>query len=415
MGLHAMATRWSSCACALVVAIGCGAEGIAPEEPGSTTAVVGSSDSGSTSSTGSSSGIDTTTSGSESSSTGPGDPVDEDPPDGDPLPPAEPFEWQWIDIEGATCRDGSPAGFAYRYGTTNSLMVFFQGGGACFNGASCLFNEAGIEQPFVPYSDGVFASRPDNPVADWHAVIVPYCTGDIHVGAQPEGADFPGGEGQRYVGWTNHGLFLSRIHPTFADVDRLLLTGSSAGGFGSGCNFERYANRFEIDDAIMIDDSGPPMADEFMSACLQDHWRESWRLSDTFLAGCGEACNDQPDGGGIVDIVPYLSETFPEASLGFVSSLGDFNIRQFYGYGTNDCADLFAVVPPDYPPELYAAGLFDLRDRYATGPQWGTFFFDDTSHTVLTSEGLYYVEAGGVSLLAWFTAMIEGAPSHVEP
>lgn len=50
----------------------------------------------------------------------------------------------------------------------------------------------------------------------------------------------------------------------------------------------------------MIDDSGSPMADAYMPACLQQHWRDSWGISETFLASCGDACNGHVDGGGNV-------------------------------------------------------------------------------------------------------------------
>jgi len=409
-----MTCRWAALAAFVVPACSPAADAVDDTSTGAA-ATSTANDSSSDAAQTSSSGAD------ESSSTGSGttgesgDPFAEDPPDGDSLPDGEPFVWQWIDIEGARCRDGSPAGFAYRYGTSANLMVFYAEGGACFNASSCLFSDAAIEQPYIPYAGGVFELRADNPVHDWNVVLIPYCTGDIHVGARPGGADFQGGEHQQFVGWTNNGLFLARIHPTFADVERLLVAGSSAGGFGGGSNFERYAVRFPDAEVVMIDDSGPPLADAYLAPCLQAHWREIWGITSTFLASCGDSCDDQRDGGGIVDIVAHLEQALPDATMGFISYLGDETMRQFYGFGVDECENLFAIGPPEFSPELYAAGLLDLRDTYATGPRWGTFFIEGTSHITLLDARFYSERVGGVSLRDWFAAMLAGEPSHIAP
>ncbi|MBL8942021.1 MAG: hypothetical protein JNK45_02685 [Myxococcales bacterium] len=348
-----------------------------------------------------------------SSTTGGDDPFGDDPPDGEPLPPAPPGVWQWVDIDRAICRDGSQARIAVRYGTTNELLVYFAPGGACFNGGTCLLSPPNLDDAPL-YQGGIFADRPDNPVRDWNVVLVPYCTGDIHVGARDDGVSFANGA-DRFVGWIDNGLYLSRIHPTFADVDRLLVAGSSAGGFGGGSNFERYVRRFAPPAAIMIDDSGPPMSDDYLPPCLQAHWREIWGISDTFLASCGDACSGQRDGGGIIHVVEHLSTALPNTTMGFISHLEDETMRLFYGYGLDECSSLYSLAPLAYPAEQYAEGLFDLRDFYATSPQWGTYYLDGSSHTTLLGDGFYTADVGGVSPREWFVAMLDGEPSHVAP
>lgn len=61
---------------------------------------------------------------------------------GPPLDTAE-DTWEWVEVAGATCRDGSPAGFGVRRSTTSDrVVIYLEGGGACFNGESCLANPA---------------------------------------------------------------------------------------------------------------------------------------------------------------------------------------------------------------------------------------------------------------------------------
>jgi hypothetical protein len=339
-------------------------------------------------------------------------PDDGDPPDGDPLPDGTIGEWQWIEIEGATCRDGSQAGFAYKLGTTDALMIYFASGGACFNGGTCFTNPAFID-PQLP-TQGLFEHSADNPVRDWHQVFVPYCTGDVHAGMHPDGGDSIGTQGQRFVGWTNVGLYLARLHPSFPDATQVLVTGSSAGGFGAGANLERIAARWPDAQITMIDDAGTPMADDWLAPCLQQRWRETWGIDQTFLAPCGSACLDDPDGGGIIEMVAHFQTALPDANIAFISSTEDATMRQFYAYGYDDCAMIDVLMPPLFPAAEYTAGLVDLRERL-DGPRSGSFFFPGDQHIVLDSDWLYYLEADGVRMIDWVAATIAGDAAHLGP
>ena len=46
--------------------------------------------------------------------------------------------WKWVEMEGSTCMDGKSTGVWYRHGSENDgLVVFMDGGGACFNLETC--------------------------------------------------------------------------------------------------------------------------------------------------------------------------------------------------------------------------------------------------------------------------------------
>lgn len=101
--------------------------------------------------------------------------------DGEPLPPGEPGEWVWVDFPEATCRTGTPTGIGVRYGTSDNLLIYLQGGGACFNTLTCLNNPGSYDiGDFTAWSGswgrwGLFnQDRPENPVGDWNVVYIPY-------------------------------------------------------------------------------------------------------------------------------------------------------------------------------------------------------------------------------------------------
>jgi hypothetical protein len=320
------------------------------------------------------------------------------------------------------CRGGSATGFGVRLNpASDKLFIYLEGGGACFNGFSCGFNPSSYgEFNFNTWGggqSGIFdPDNPENPVREWNAVYIPYCTGDVHAG-DATGIDVPGlgaPSNQSFVGYRNIGLFLKRIIPTFPNVTEVLLTGVSAGGFGAAYNYDRIAQAFCPRPVILIDDSGPPMADAYLAPCLQTRWRELWNLNATLPADCADCA--LPDGGGIVNYTTYIAKKYPASRMGLISSDQDGTIRQFFGYGANDCADLDGFAG-SMPGNVFAEGLNDLRDNYLSmSPGWATYFVSSTSHTYLGGGAYYNTNVDNVPLTQWVGTVVSGGQAgHVGP
>jgi hypothetical protein len=325
-------------------------------------------------------------------------------------------QWTWIPIDGSRCRDGSQTGFGFRPSSTSKkLFIYLEGGGACFNAATCLialpsFGKAAFDAWAATIGQmGIFdGGNGQNPIHDWNAIYVPYCSGDVHAGAAT-GADVPGGpQGQDFTGYENLGLYLQRIVFTFKGADDVLLTGASAGGFGAAFNYDRVAAAFCPTGVAMIDDSGPPMSDQYLAPCLQKQWKGLWNLAATLPTGC--ACDDA-QGGGIVNYITYLQSRWPESRMGLVSSTRDAVISTFYGYGTDDCTSSTPL-----PGPTYAAGLEDLRQSYLMkGGKWGTYFVNSTTHTYLIGPGFYTTTVQGKPLTAWVGDVLAGQAGNIGP
>jgi hypothetical protein len=332
----------------------------------------------------------------------------EEPPLG-PAITAPDGDWTWVPIEGTRCMNDTETGIGVNLSATSpNVVIFLEGGGACFNAFTCFtvahqggYGPSDFASTVRSYGgDGIF-DRTDtsNPVRDWNFVFVPYCSGDVFAGLTETGAS-----GRVQVGYHNMGLVLARLVPTFMDADKVLLTGSSAGGFGAAWNFDRTQQRFGDTEVILLDDSGPPMADEWMKPCLQQRWRDSWNLDATMPADC-TACRGA-DGGGISNFSVYLAEKYPTRRFGLISSTQDEIIRTFFGIGeTETCND-----PARMRANVFTAGLLDLRDRLlAPHTNFRGFLIPGTQHVWL-GDPLSDTTAGGVTLAAWMTALIEGTP-----
>lgn len=370
----------------------------------STTATVTSS--GQADSTGADSTGDDTTTG-------------EPPWNGEPLPDGEPGQWQWVDVEGTECIDGSPTGVGVRHGSGDGLVIYFEGGGGCFDAATCTlfystfanFDETAFDL-LVPtlLSSGLFDdTNPDNPVADWSFVYVPYCTGDVHAGDK-DLAGVPGFVGShQFVGFRNFGLDLERIGPTFPEPSHVLVTGISAGGYGSAFNFDRIADGYAYAGipVTLLDDSGPPMGEDYIAPCLQDLWRDLWGLDDTLPVAC-DGCFTA--GGWVNDLTLYLRDKHPTQWFGLLSSERDATIRTFLSGGLNDCAGGL------YPGPDYEAGLYELRDvTLAEDPAFASYYMPGTSHTSLPFPAFTLTEVQGVRIIDWMADLLDGTAGHVSP
>ncbi|MCC6213317.1 MAG: hypothetical protein IT376_00475 [Polyangiaceae bacterium] len=327
-------------------------------------------------------------------------------------------EWTWVGDSTARCRDASEAGFGIRINpASDRLMIFLEGGGACFNGVTCATSPSSFGPgQFQSWKTnggtrGLFdRARDENPVKDWSHVYVPYCTGDVHAGARPDASGIAGIAGtNQFVGYTNMTQFLRRIAATFPDATQVLLTGVSAGGFGATANFPQTQRLFGDIPVTLIDDSGPPMSRTYITECLQERFRTSWGLDQTLLADCGPACPNEND--YLADYARFLA-SYGNRTVSLISSRADSVITFFYGFGLNDCP-AFAL---PMPPAMFAQGLDELRGSLWAGySNVGTFFVNGATHTFLGGNDFYSTSAAGTSLVSWVAHVLAGSPSHVGP
>ena len=291
-------------------------------------------------------------------------------PDKTPITGLTASTWTWVPFPDALCRDGSSTGIGVNLGTSNNLMIFLEGGGACFNFESCLggnpssFNESDFnslttstwEPEGYSANVGIFdRTNAANPVQDWSFVYVPYCTGDLHAGNAVGTVSGVTGE-QKFMGYENIGLYLDRVIPTFPKVSQVLLAGMSAGGLGAALNYVRVAKAFGSTPVTMLDDSGPFMENPYLVTCMQSEVVKLWGIDKTVLPECGASCMNPAS--YILDYVKYAVKTYPNVSFGLADSTADETISAFFGYGADNCTKYVQV-----SGATLTAGLLDIRTQ----------------------------------------------------
>jgi len=341
-------------------------------------------------------------------------------------------QWTWVPFADAKCRDGSSTGIAINLGSnSDKLMIFLQGGGACFNATTCTGNPSSFaaadfgaldvvctgseDHKCTNVNSGILdRTNPTNPVKDWNYVFVPYCTGDVHGGNNPVGT-VPGVAGtQQFVGYANIGLYLARLAPTFPSTKRVLLTGVSAGGFGSVAAYGPIARAFASAQVDMVDDSGPPMSDPYLAGCLQDLWRQTWGLDSTLLPDCGGECSNIAT--RFLDLYQHQIKTHPGAYFGQVESTDDNATTSYFGFGINRCAGYQQLSEAQF-----TAGLQDMESRLSSYSNTGAFVFSGSAHTSLQGCDFYTRTAGGgstgggVVLNEWVRDLLNSSIKNVGP
>ena len=295
-------------------------------------------------------------------------------------------------------------------------MLFFEAGGACFNEITCTvatahtdgFDEStlGDVTASLGSQDIMDRSDPLNPLSDWNYVFVPYCTGDVHAGSNPDGVG-----GRTQVGHQNVRAYLSRLLPTFADAETVLVAGTSAGGFGALFNYDLIARTFNCTPVHLLNDAGVLLPDTYLRPCLQQRWREAWQFDGALPADCS-GCSDAM-GGGLANVLLTLAQRYSDRRFGLISSLEDSVLRQFFGFGYSPTCDVGAPMPASD----FEAGVLALRDDLlAEEPNFRTFLQPGNQHTFLLGDASGPV-ADGVGLREWVGQLLSGdaAWSHVGP
>jgi hypothetical protein len=356
-------------------------------------------------------------------------------------------------VPGTSCRDGSEAGLFIRFTDSNRLLIFFEGGGACTSAGFCNFNPANVNQVLSGTGEtvigsalgavagrqqpgayqagevtGIFsADRSENPFRDWNMVYIPYCTGDVHSGTR-QAASVPGvATPQKFVGHFNTRTFIGRLVPTFeAGLERVIVTGSSAGSFGAALNFSMISDAFGVQaDAIL--DSGAPFDDEFWPTCLQKSWRDLFGLNDALPPDCEQCFNE--DGGGLLAMSDFLIAKHPTARIALVSSIHDEVIRLFFTPGLDDCATITTADPVGitlgqltgaqlFPTATYESGLLGVRAKYGSQGRMASYFMagaNETLHQHTWRPRFFQVSAGSQSLAAFVSGFLEGRVEQVGP
>jgi len=320
-------------------------------------------------------------------SSNPGTTPDAAPPaDAPPSLDTTPNQWVWVEIPGSTCANGSPAGFGLDRSATagGDMFVYFEGGGACWDTATCTANPPVAVNLTVTYDQAhltqdagqLVVNRTAGPPLDTtNFVFVPYCTGDLHAGTQVMA--YPGGPTLHHTGGTNTQLFVDALAAAFPATPTIWVTGSSAGGYGATLDFHRFTAAWPSAGVHLLEDSSPfiPMLANYDK--LQSAWKIAFPPSCT---GCDQS---------FTNVFDAVVAAHPASRIGLMTWDDDAVVKAYFSYTTS-------LVPVQD----------DLITNHFNHPNTKAFEAAGMNHTMF--GGLGTITSHGVPLATWVTQWLVG-------
>jgi hypothetical protein len=326
---------------------------------------------------------------------------------------------------GPRCMRGEPFRMATRDGASDDLMIFLQGGGACWSAFCFAVTQAPVGMPAV---DILRTDRPDNPVADWDVAYLPYCDGSLFAGDAEVDEDGDGGTDRWHRGLANLSAGLDVAKSTFARPKRVLLAGSSGGGFGTILAVSLVRHQWPDAEILVLSDSGVGVArgasdPGFLTTLIDEHGSGAFVPRD---------CPDCLAGGHITPLVAWWLGRDERTRVGVYSSWYDLIIGKVFlqvpaeQFQSDVEAQTTAV--RDAFPDRYHRAIEDGVTHTALlgdptgiiGSDLGAVEIPASALSALTSldlGGLAETEVAGVAIGDWLSAWIEGSDPQdlVEP
>jgi hypothetical protein len=311
----------------------------------------------------------------------------------------------------ATCSGypGTDPKFSFweKRGTSKNLVVFFEGGGACWDGYSCAFPNQFYTDQISPSTDpakydGIFKTDdPANPVKDWTFVYIPYCTGDVHVGSATRTYTNPYDPSHpfqiQHRGYDNFMVVLDWITRHVAGPKNILVTGSSAGGYGATAHFPWLAEAYPNAHMFVIADASQGVS----TATWDTYGRVSWNPQlPQWIFG------PPPTSAPSSEFLSMAAAAYPHAKVSqFTTPLDNVQIS-FYGamlllgYGPGVSCLTSPIV--DWNQQM----LGTLGTYASESKNFRYYVADGTYHTIMRTPNFYTEKSAGIIYSKWVTAML---------
>jgi hypothetical protein len=293
------------------------------------------------------------------------------------------------------CADGSEFVLWERPADPNKVVLYFEGGGACFTEESCDFENgtytSSIDITEPPNDSGLFdATNPENPLADHSIVYVPYCTGDVFLGDEETTY---GDLVVRHNGFVNASAGLDLLLANYSDAEQVVVTGASAGSVPTPLFAGLAADRYpDTTDIVTFGDSSGGYPDAgIVNATIGALWGTTnnlpaWPVADGLTAA----------EYSIPGLYVLAGTQAPEVRYARFDYAFD-QTQAFFGS--------LAGVPAD---ELVT--LIDATEAQGetSGIEISAYVASGSAHTIMRRPEVYDLEVEGVRLIDWLTELFGG-------
>lgn len=314
----------------------------------------------------------------------------------------------WNEIGGgedAVCSDGSDYQFFARPGDPSKLLIYFQGGGACWNSATC---DPDLDPTYVRMqnfdptrSNGIFLfTEPDNPFRNHSVIVAPYCSGDLHMGdrvVEYEGPETEDHESHDFVvqhrGFANAQAVLDWTFSHFFQPSSIFVTGSSAGSISSPYYAMLVADQYPDAELTQLGDGSSGYRREYMVVTPEETWGTLDRLKQ------------------MPEFVGVVTENFSNERLYIAAATRHPNLQfAAFDHAEDRVQKQFLALAgyrADSLLRLILANQADIRDSV---PRYNSYIAGGDLHTILQRPEFYTQHVEGASVRDWVAALARHEP-----
>jgi hypothetical protein len=300
--------------------------------------------------------------------------------------------------EGTGCAHDSTFAFKVRPGLPDKVMIFLNGGGACWRAAECdpkgkptytmtsdSANDASVRQGIFDFANEA------NPVRDFTMVYIPYCTGDVHLGTRT--VDYERGQKDfevRHQGAVNLDAVLDWVYSNVKTPRVVFVTGVSAGAIPSPVIAARMARRYPRATVVQLGDGAGGYRTPAVPGLLA-----AWGATDYLQRDPAYRSLDSAD------------FSFERLYLAASRSAPRVHFAQYNA--VEDATQLYFLsllgIKNQPLSKLLAADLAQI----ANGTSWfHAYTAPGKTHTILRSNAMYTTKVDGVLFSDWLTKLVEG-------
>jgi len=315
--------------------------------------------------------------------------------------------WNTMATDGV-CSAGTPYQFYVKPSVDNSeLLVFFNGGGACWFGQACDLNaQPNVHTPLADsdannpaVADGIFdLDNPRNPFADYSMVFVSYCNGDVHIGSGPRDYSYRNADRVDVTVTTHHDGYrnsqdaLQWVYENFPAPSKVVVSGSSAGAIGASFYAGLVAEHYPQTPVILLADG----AGGYSSANLHRVF-EAWNVSE-ILPAWPEYAGQTNQSLTFEDF--YIASALHNANLTIAQyNSAEDDVQKNFTYLLGDAPSSFKLPERILNNYLQIESAVDQFYSYTAG---GDF------HTILGFPVFYQYAVEGISFVDWVDELIDG-------
>lgn len=307
--------------------------------------------------------------------------------------------WNTLRPGGETrCAFDTPYEFYVRQGDPKKILVYFNGGGACWDYRTCLqpekFYNAKIYTELHPEKTvGILdLKKPENPFLTYTMVVLPVCTGDTYFGAKDKEYFSEEGESLKVMhrGSINTHAVISWMKANNFNPTKIFVAGSSAGAVATPFYSSVLADQYPKANVVGLMDD----ASSLVSGKLPLANADSWGVSN-MMKYYRKWANVDP-----VVRVDVLTK---------VAANNTKNLRLFILDHASDRTQNYYHIEAGSPDIPMRTLMDEGREKIkSNSPGIKGFLLGGNQHVTLVSHKFYSIKSNNTFLKDWVRDIAEG-------